>query len=285
MQEGGGIRSAPTLLHLLQQATAVADRTDLIEPVEDASTRGSRAADDDDPEAAARRRRNLFIGIGVGAGILIVALIVLASVLSHVFGDVGGGLKGDQLGLNPSTSSAPDSAPGDVVKPTRVTVFSPMGGADNPAQADKALADSGWETDVYTDSNPFPNFKNGVGLMLQLPSPTTVGSVSSPCQQWHRPCRSARPPRPTPASLEDTTVLTPPATAEDRHQHHHRHRRLADVEPAGVDLDAWAPPARTRPRSRPHREGGVLNNGEDAGSGADAGYCPAMARRSGEEPQ
>ena len=210
VQEGGGIRSAPTLLHLLQQATAVADRTDLIEPVEDASTRGSRAADDDDPEAAARRRRNLFIGIGVGAGILIVALIVLASVLSHVFGDVGGGLKGDQLGLNPSTSSAPDSAPGDVVKPTRVTVFSPMGGADNPAQADKALADSGWETDVYTDSNPFPNFKNGVGLMLQLPSPTTVGSVSLtvPSSGTAVQIRSAG--TPNPASLEDTTVLTPP---------------------------------------------------------------------------
>ncbi|MCB0936247.1 MAG: murein biosynthesis protein MurJ, partial [Mycobacterium sp.] len=210
VQEGGGIRSAPTLLHLLQQATAVADRTDLIEPVEDASTRGSRAADDDDPEAAARRRRNLFIGIGVGAGILIVALIVLASVLSHVFGDVGGGLKGDQLGLNPSTSSAPDSAPGDVVKPTRVTVFSPMGGADNPAQADKALADSGWETDVYTDSNPFPNFKNGVGLMLQLPSPTTVGSVSLtvPSSGTAVQIRSAS--TPNPASLEDTTVLTQP---------------------------------------------------------------------------
>ena len=209
VQEGGGIRNAPTLLHLLQQATAVADRTDLIEPVEDASAPGSRTGDDD-PEAAARRRRNLFIGIGVGAGILVIALIVLASILSHVFGDVGGGLKGDQLGLNPSTSSAPGSAAGDVVKPTRVTVFSPMGGADNPAQADKALADSGWETDVYTDSNPFPNFKNGVGLMLQLPSPTTVGSVSLtvPSSGTAVQIRSAS--TPNPGSLEDTTVLTPP---------------------------------------------------------------------------
>ncbi len=212
VQEGGGIRSAPTLLHLLQQATAVADRTDLIEPVDDVPVGGARAGGDDD-EAAARRRRNLFIGIGVGAGILIVALIVLASILSHVFGDVGGGLKGDQLGLNPSTSSSADgAAAGAVVKPTRVTVFSPMGGADNPGGADKALnpGSDGWETDVYTDSNPFPNFKNGVGLMLQFPSPTTVGSVSLnvPSSGTAVQIRSAT--TPNPASLEDTTVLTPP---------------------------------------------------------------------------
>ena len=42
VQEGGGIRSAPTLLNLLQQATAVADRTELITPV-------------DEPEAAPPR--------------------------------------------------------------------------------------------------------------------------------------------------------------------------------------------------------------------------------------
>ena len=35
VQEGGGIRSAPTLLNLLQQATAVADRTELITPVDE----------------------------------------------------------------------------------------------------------------------------------------------------------------------------------------------------------------------------------------------------------
>ena len=37
VQAGGGIRSAPTLLNLLQQATAVADRTELINPVDEAA--------------------------------------------------------------------------------------------------------------------------------------------------------------------------------------------------------------------------------------------------------
>ena len=43
VQAGGGIRSAPTLLNLLQQATAIADRTELINPV-------------DEPEATSRSR-------------------------------------------------------------------------------------------------------------------------------------------------------------------------------------------------------------------------------------
>ena len=35
VQDNGGIRSAPTLLNLLQQATAVADRTELIAPIDE----------------------------------------------------------------------------------------------------------------------------------------------------------------------------------------------------------------------------------------------------------
>ncbi|MCI4674026.1 murein biosynthesis integral membrane protein MurJ [Candidatus Mycolicibacterium alkanivorans] len=212
IQSGGGIRSAATLLNLLQQATAVADRTDLIEPIGAAAPVGAQPPTQDDPEAQARRKRNLLIGVGIGAGVLVIALIVLASVLSSIFGDVGGGLKGDQLGLNPSASQ--DQSPsvsGATVKPVKATVFSPQGGADNPDKADLALtgsAGSGWVTDTYTDPTPFPNFKNGVGLLLQLPQPTTVGSVSLtvPSTGTQVQIRSAS--SASPASLEDTTVLT-----------------------------------------------------------------------------
>ena len=169
---------------------------------------------EDDLEAQARRKRNLLIGVGIGAGVLVIALIVLASVLSSIFGDVGGGLKGDQLGLNPSTSQSP-SASGSVVKPVKATVFSPQGGADNPDKADLALTGSpgsGWSTDTYTDPVPFPNFKNGVGLLLQLPQPTTVGSVSLtvPSTGTQVQIRSAS--TASPASLDDTTVLTQATT-------------------------------------------------------------------------
>ncbi|BBY58421.1 murein biosynthesis integral membrane protein MurJ [Mycolicibacterium sarraceniae] len=213
VQVGGGISSAPTLLNLLQQATAVADRTDLIEPVGPAPARPDAGPD---AEAQARRRRNLLIGVGVGAAILVIALIVLGSVLSSIFGDVGSGLKGDQLGLNPSTSQSASNAPsGSTVKPVKVSVFSPGGGADNPDKAELALSSGpGWPTDTYTDPNPFPNFKNGVGLLLQLPQPTTVGSVSLtvPSTGTQVQIRSASTANPT--TLDDTTVLTQPTALQ-----------------------------------------------------------------------
>ena len=122
-----------------------------------------------------------MIGLGVGGAIIIVALIVLATVLSRIFGDVGDGLGGDELGLNAPTTSESGGGgggAGDTVKPVSVTVFSPEGEADAPAEARLAIDGNPttvWPIDTYTDPVPFPNFKNGVGLMLQLPKPTKIG--------------------------------------------------------------------------------------------------------------
>jgi putative peptidoglycan lipid II flippase len=218
VQVGGGIRTAPTLLNLLQQATALADRTESLDPVRPVATEvdtvsGIRAAAGSD--ALARHRRSLMIGLGIAAAVIVVALVVLASVLGRIFGDVGGGIDGDQLGLSPqtSTSSATPEA-GATVKPVAVTVFSPAGGADAPSLARLAIdgdTTTMWPTDTYTDNNAFPNFKNGVGLMLQLPSSTKIGSVdvgvtSTGTRIQIRSATSA-----TPASLDDTVALTQPA--------------------------------------------------------------------------
>ncbi len=215
VEPGGGITTAPTLLHLLQQATAAADRTDLIEPVSPttASPPNPPAPRPSDPEAQAQRRRNLLIGGGVAAVVLIVTLVVLASLLGRIFGDTDGTLKGEQLGLNTPTTSADAGATGSVVKPVAATVFSPEGGADAPDLADLAIDGdpaTAWPTDTYTDTVPFPNFKNGVGLMLQLPTSTEVGSVtvavsSTGTQVQIRSADSANP-----SSLDDTTLLTGP---------------------------------------------------------------------------
>ncbi|WP_238949292.1 murein biosynthesis integral membrane protein MurJ [Mycobacterium sp. IDR2000157661] len=215
VQEGGGIRSAPTLLNLLQQATAIADRTELISPVDEPERAAPRvrAATDEDPELQARRRKALMIGLGVGGAIIVVALIALATVLSRIFGDVGDGLGGDQLGLNaPTTSESADGAVGNVVQPVEATVFSPEGGADAPALAPLAIDGDDttvWPIDTYTDPVPFPNFKNGVGLMLELPQPTTVGEVDIDLNSAGTAVEIRSASTPTPSSLEDTTVLTP----------------------------------------------------------------------------
>jgi putative peptidoglycan lipid II flippase len=186
IQSDGGIRSASTLLNLLQQATAVAERTDLLGPVDDGPPPRSEAPQD--AATHARRRRSVLIGIGVGGAIILVALLVLASVLNRIFGDVSG-LDKDELGLGSSSttpsqtesSQTGSAAPGSGVKPLRATVFSPGGEADAPQDARLAIDGDPatfWPTDTYHDPLPFPNFKSGVGLMLQLPKPTVVATVT-----------------------------------------------------------------------------------------------------------
>ncbi|BBX47147.1 murein biosynthesis integral membrane protein MurJ [Mycobacterium cookii] len=224
----GGIRSAATLLNLLQQATAVADRTELLSPVAEETPPPTSAPPVRTPsplfeeeQAHLRRRRAVTIGIGVGAAVIVVALVVLASVLSRIFGDVGG-LDKDQLGLNgPSASStASPAAAGSVVKPVGVTVFSPGQEPDNPGQARQAIDGNpatAWDTDTYHDAVPFPAFKSGVGLLLQLPQPTVVGTVSVdvPSTGTKIQIRSAA--TASPGKLDDTTALGQPVAMHPGH--------------------------------------------------------------------
>jgi putative peptidoglycan lipid II flippase len=227
VQEDGGIRSASTLLNLLQQATAVADRTEVLGPIDDTPFVPSpREPAVREYANFARRRRNVLIGVGAGVAVIVVALLVLASVVSKIFGNVGGGLNKDELGLNgPSSSTASSSAPspaaaGSVVKPTKATVFSPDGDPDNPGTAGQAIdgdPSTAWATEVYTDAVPFPSFKQGEGLILQLPNPTVVGQVSidTPSTGTKVEIRSAS--TPSPSKLDDTTVLAPAFTLKPGH--------------------------------------------------------------------
>jgi putative peptidoglycan lipid II flippase len=216
-QENGGIRTAGTLLNLLQQATAVADRTELIAPIDDPGPEAARAdlRGAEDPDAQTRRRKALVIGISVGAVIVIVALAALAIGLRGLFGDVGGPLDRQELGLNaPSEESNNDTnVDSSVVKPVRAEVFSPGGEADNPAQAAQAIDGNpatAWTTDTYSDSVPFPSFKNGVGLMLQLPQPTTLASVSIDLNSTGTSIQIRSSESASPSSLDDTTAMTSP---------------------------------------------------------------------------
>ncbi|MGH3580558.1 MAG: lipid II flippase MurJ [Mycobacterium sp.] len=215
VQEGGGIRSAPTLLNLLQQATAVADRTDYIAPVAGTEAPGNprpfSAVPVRDPDSLARRRKGLIIGLSAAAVIVVIALVVLASVLKGIFGDVGGSLDKGDLGLNAPSSSA-NADGGGVIKPVRATVFSPEGEADAPTLAGLAIDGNPatvWPSDTYSDPNPFPNFKNGVGLMLQLSQPATIGSVTLNVTGTGTAVQIRSAQSATPAKLEDTTVLAP----------------------------------------------------------------------------
>ena len=66
-----------------------------------------------------------------------------------------------------------------------------------------------WPIDTYSDPVPFPNFKNGVGLMLQLPQPSTLGEVTINLNSTGTAVEIRSSETPTPSSLDDTTELTP----------------------------------------------------------------------------
>ncbi len=227
VQEDGGIRSASTLLNLLQQATAVADRTEVLGPIEDTPPPTTpRQPATREYGVFGHRRRNLIIGVSAGAAIIVVALLVLASVVKGIFGNLGGGLNNDKLGLNTPTSSSSSSseassAPaGSFVKPTKATVYSPDGDADNPGQAGQAIDGdpaTAWQTDIYSDAVPFPGFKKGVGLMLQLPKPTVVGVVNIDVASTGTKVEIRSASTPAPASVDDTKVLTPATALKPGH--------------------------------------------------------------------
>jgi putative peptidoglycan lipid II flippase len=153
-----------------------------------------------------------MVGIGVGTAILAVALIVLGTFLSRIFGSTDDELKGEQLGLNTTTNSATEST-GAMVEPVAATVFSPGGEADAPNLAGLAIDGDPatvWPTDTYTDAVPFPNFKSGVGLMLELPEPIVVGSVNVGISSTGTQVQIRSASSPNPDSLEETTLLTGP---------------------------------------------------------------------------
>lgn len=102
---------------------------------------------------------------------------------------------------------------GPIVKPVSASVFSPDGAPDNPQEADLAIdgnPDTAWSTVTYTDPVPFPNFIEGMGLLLHLSEPTALSAVTVDVSSTGTEVQIRASPTETPAKLADTTELTPP---------------------------------------------------------------------------
>ncbi|ALI26992.1 serine/threonine-protein kinase [Mycolicibacterium fortuitum] len=161
-----------------------------------AGTRQRRRRDTFEVRSGARRRASRSRRLRIVLVLAVVAMIVATSVLL---------IRG--LGSSPNSGG-----PGPIVTPESATVFSPGGSPDHPDQASLAIdgkADTSWPTDIYQDAAPFPAFKQGVGLMLRLPSPTALSEVtidvpSTGTEVQIRAADSAQP-----NSLSGTTELTP----------------------------------------------------------------------------
>jgi hypothetical protein len=101
--------------------------------------------------------------------------------------------------------------PGPIVKPVSATVFSPNGAPDNPQNAKLAIdgnPDTGWSTVTYKDAVPFPNFIEGMGLVLHLSEPTALSAVTIDASSTGTELQIRSSPTETPAKLADTTELT-----------------------------------------------------------------------------
>ncbi|MGW0006814.1 lipid II flippase MurJ [Nocardia grenadensis] len=197
LEPNTGVRTAATIQHVLEQASVVDQKTDLI-PVLRLGQRAPAPADESlaDPEllAAEREKSQRMMWIMVALGILtalVVGIVIWWLVSVFAPGDSSEPLNEQQvIGLTTSRapdasetpagpSSAPAAADGVPVPASGVVVFSPEGTPDDPSGAatttdgDPATA---WRTDQYFQQ--FPALKKGVGLLATLPSPATLTKVS-----------------------------------------------------------------------------------------------------------
>ena len=168
------------------------------------------------------------MGFAIVAAAIVAVMLLVASALNHIVGNGNTGVALDtqnRLGLNRLPSSPPPAAstvhdPTIAIRPSRATVFSPDGGADNPQSAGLAIDGdpaTAWSTDTYFDAVPFPAFKEGVGLLLQLPQPTVLGVVTVDLDSTGTVVQIRSSPTATPAKLADTTELTRPTRMQPGH--------------------------------------------------------------------
>ncbi|HET7667893.1 MAG TPA: protein kinase family protein [Mycobacterium sp.] len=230
-----GIASAGTLLTLLREAVCDdAESVRVMPPL--APPPPGRFAwfrnFGPDEQATAVRRQIMRIGMVAAAVILVVALVTLGSTLNRIFGDNHDtpSLNADKLGLSSPTSSPAQPPP--EVAPKRATteeervplisaaVFSPDGSPDSPDSAGAAIDGNpatAWSTDTYYDADPFPKFKPGVGLLVQLAQPTAVKAVAVDLNSTGTVVQVRAAANNKPAALADTTELTPPTPMQPGH--------------------------------------------------------------------
>ncbi|TXG92412.1 murein biosynthesis integral membrane protein MurJ [Rhodococcus rhodnii] len=221
LEANGGIRTAATVAHILDQATVVNDKTELI-PALRIGQRAQATESLSDPEAVAQQKKKtnrMLLVLGLLGTVTVIVLVLLAVWLSNFLGGSNSDAPLDQqeFGLTseatpPAQEQGGEPAPppppaATPVAPAGVTVYSPQGTPDSAATASNAIDGDPatlWSTDVYFQQ--FPALKNGVGLMVSLPDATRVGQVAitSPSPGTQVEIRSAPSPD---APLAQTQVI------------------------------------------------------------------------------
>ncbi|MGW6694352.1 murein biosynthesis integral membrane protein MurJ [Rhodococcus sp. NPDC054953] len=222
METDGGIRTAATVQHVLDQASVVDQQTDMMPALRlgqrPAGTSGHALSEEETAEVAKARGNRMMIALST-LGVLTVIVVALA--VWWLTNLLAGGssdepLTEQNIGLTtgaeaPATEAPAVPAPAPAaplpVVPAGATVFSPQGSADNPTSAGLAVDGdpaTEWTTDAYFDQ--FPSFKNGVGLLVALDEPSRLNEVTitSPSVGTQVEIRTAPSDRPT---LDQTQVV------------------------------------------------------------------------------
>lgn len=234
LRREGGIASAATLGTMLQQAAI--DAADSPEqpgirrvlpplpappPGAYAEFRNFGPAE----RAASARRLMVRTCMVAAAAIVAVGVLLVANTVNGLLGDEAhtAGHDPDKLGLNATAPAAPAAPPassdppaGDATKavePVAASVFAPDGSPDNPDQAGAAIDGdpaTAWSTHRYYDDEPFPVFKPGIGLLVELAEPTRLSAVTVDISSEGTVIEIRSATGDAPRQLADTAELSPP---------------------------------------------------------------------------
>jgi hypothetical protein len=237
VRDGDGIRSAKTVSTLLREASddakncaAPSTTRELLLPPPPGRYASFRNFGPTE-KADYARRQLLKTMLGTAAAVILVVLMTFANTISGIVGavDTDATMHSERLGLQTTAplpaSPAPLAAPpraaqSGTVKPLKASVFSPGGAPDGPTTAGQAIDGdpaTAWSTDTYFDAQPFPKFKDGVGLLLQLPEPTALSAVTVDLDSTGTVAQIRSSPRAAPARLGDTAELSPPTPLRPGH--------------------------------------------------------------------
>jgi len=243
VRDGDGIRSAKTISTLLREASddaknyaAPSTTRELVVPRPPGRYAGFRNFGPAEKAECARRQLVKTV-LGTAAAVALVVLMTFANTISQMVGtvDTHATMSANKLGLQTtsptrvpspmSPSPAPLAAPppgphSGTVKPLKASVFSPGGTPDNANSAGLAIDGNpatAWSTDTYSDAEPFPKFKPGIGLMLQLPEPTSLSAVTIDLDSTGTVAQIRSSANATPANRSDTAELSAPTPLRPGH--------------------------------------------------------------------
>lgn len=243
VRDGDGIRSAKTLSTLLREASddakhspgAASATRELLVPAPPGRYASFRNYGPTE-KAEHARRQLLKAFLGIAAAAALVVLMIFANTLNRIVGTVDSDttMNANKLGLQPTSampspslisaptpgSAPPPAAQPGTVKPLNASVFSPGGTPDSPNSARLAIDGdpaTAWSTDTYFHGEPFPKFKDGVGLLLQLPGPTSLSAVTIDLDSTGTVAQIRSSANATPAKLSDTAELSPPTPLRPGH--------------------------------------------------------------------